>query len=149
MLQEGKKVFAFSKPGDEKAQAFARQLGVHWSGASDQSPPEKLDAAMIFAPVGDLVPQALRDTEPGGTVVCGGIHMSDIPSFPYSILWEERCIRSVANLERKDGERFLKEAPQVPVRARTQEYPLEKANEALEDLRKGRLEGAAVLRTGV
>lgn len=148
MLHEGKKVYAFSKPGDNKAQTFARKLGVHWAGGSDQDPPEKLDAAMIFAPVGELVPKALRDTEPGGTVVCGGIHMSDIPSFPYSILWEERSLRSVANLERKDGERFLREAPQVPVKAHTQEYPLERANQALKDLRYGRLEGAAVLRTG-
>ncbi len=145
MLHEGKKVYAFTKPGDGQAQAFARKIGVHWAGGSDQEAPEKLDAAMIFAPVGDLVPKALRDTEPGGKVVCGGIHMSDIPSFPYSILWEERCIRSVANLERKDGERFLREAPEVPVKAHTTEYPLEKANEALQDLRNGNLEGAAVL----
>ncbi len=148
MLHEGKKLYAFSKPGDERAQTFARKLGVHWAGGSDQDPPEKLDAAMIFAPVGDLVPKALRDTEAGGTVVCGGIHMSDIPTFPYAILWEERCLRSVANLQRKDGERFLKEAPKVPVKAHTQEYPLERADEALEALRNGEMEGAAVLRIG-
>lgn len=145
MIHEGKKVYAFTKPGDDKAQAFARKLGVEWAGSSEEDPAQKLDAAMIFAPVGKLVPKALRDTEPGATVVCGGIHMSDIPSFPYRILWEERCLRSVANLERADGERFLREAPQVPVRAHTTIYPLEQANEALEDLRNGKLQGAAVL----
>lgn len=140
-----KKIFAFTREGDEKAQAFALQLGAVWAGDSSQTPPEKLDAAIIFAPAGNLVPKALRDTDKGGVVVCGGIHMSDIPSFPYSILWGERVVRSVANLTRKDGEEFLKIAPEVPVKTETQLFQLQQANEALESLRSGKVQGAAVL----
>jgi alcohol dehydrogenase, propanol-preferring len=142
---QGRAVYAFTSPGDTEAQAFARELGAAWVGGSDQSPPEPLDAAIIFAPVGPLVPAALRAVERGGTVVCAGIHMSPIPSFPYDILWGERVVRSVANLTRADGEEFLSLAPKVPVRTRPLPYRLEEANQALDDLRAGRLQGAAVL----
>ena len=142
---QGRQVYAFTRPGDHEGQAFARQLGAVWAGGSDELPPEPLEAALIFAPVGALVPQALRALEKGGTVVCAGIHMSDIPAFPYALLWEERAIRSVANLTRQDGEEFLTIAPQVPVRTEVQVYRLEDANRALEDLRAGRVRGAAVL----
>ncbi len=142
---QGKRIFAFSKPGDSKAQQFARRLGAAWAGDSDQMPPEPLDAAIIFAPVGSLVPAALRATAKGGIIVCGGIHMSDIPAFPYSLLWEERTVRSVANLTREDGERLLEIAPKVPVKTEVEIFPLSEANEALSCLREGRLEGAAVL----
>ncbi len=144
-VHQGQRVYAFTSPGDIKAQQFALQLGAVWAGDSTQLPPEKLDAALIFAPVGPLVVSALRATVKGGMVVSGGIHMSDIPSFPYSLLWEERVIRSVANLTRQDGEEFLALAPQVPVKTEVQVFPLEEANEALERLRKGELRGAAVL----
>jgi propanol-preferring alcohol dehydrogenase len=147
-VHEGRRVFAFTREGDTETQGFARSLGAEWAGGSESGPPEELDAAIIFAPVGPLVPTALRALVPGGRVVCSGIHMSDIPAFPYEILWGERSIRSVANLTRRDGEEFLALAPQVPVRARITEYPLERANEALSDLRSGRLEGAAVLAIG-
>jgi len=142
---QGRSVFAFTSPGDVEAQAFARDLGAVWAGGSDEAPPEALDAAIIFAPVGSLVPAALLATAPGGTVVCAGIHMSDIPSFPYDILWGERIVRSVANLTRRDGEEFLALAPKVPIRTRPLPYALEQANQALDDLRAGRLRGAAVL----
>src|SRR5438874_13572997 len=142
---QGRRLFAFTRPGDLATQQFARSLGAEWAGGSDQPPPDPLDAALIFAPVGALVPAALAATKKGGTVVSGGIHMSDIPSFPYHILWEERVLRSVANLTRKDGEEFLKIAPQVPVKTQTQSFPLNKANEALENLRSGKIHGAAVL----
>lgn len=145
-LWEGREVYAFTREGDEAAQAFARDLGAAWAGASGEAPPQELDAAILFAPVGALVPEALRRTARGGTVVCAGIHMSDIPSFPYRILWEERTIRSVANLTRRDAEEFLALAPKVPVKTHTQDYPLAEANRALDDLRCGRLQGAAVLR---
>ena len=141
----GQKVFAFTKPGDTAGQDFARGLGAVWAGGSDRPPPEPLDAALIFAPVGALVPAALAATAKGGTVVCAGIHMSDIPSFPYHLLWQERVIRSVANLTRADGEEFLALAPQVPVRTTTEAFPLAEANEALRRLRSGEIEGAAVL----
>jgi len=144
-VHQGRRVYAFTSPGDVKAQQFALQLGAVWAGDSTQLPPEKLDAALIFAPVGPLVVSALRATVKGGVVVSGGIHMSDIPSFPYSLLWEERVIRSVANLTRQDGEEFLALAPQVPVKTEIQTFPLEEANEALERLRRGKLIGAAVL----
>lgn len=143
---QGRQVFAFTRPGDEEGQAFARQLGAVWAGGSDESPPEPLEAALIFAPVGSLVIHALRVLEKGGVVVCAGIHMSDIPSFPYKLIWEERVIRSVANLTRQDGEEFLSLAPRVPVHTTVQIYPLEEANQALADLRAGRVQGAAVLR---
>jgi alcohol dehydrogenase, propanol-preferring len=142
---EGRRVFAFTRPGDEEGQAFARELGAVWAGGSDQSPPEELDAAIIFAPVGELVPLALRTLAKGGSVVCAGIHMTDIPAFPYELLWEERVLRSVANLTRRDGEEFLALAPQVPVRAVVETFPLERANEALEAMRGGRIKGSAVL----
>ena len=142
---QGRRVFAFTSPGDTTAQDFARELGAEWAGGSDQPPPEMLDAAIIFAPVGPLVPAALRAVERGGTVVCAGIHMSPIPSFPYDILWGERVVRSVANLTRQDGEEFLALAPRVPVKTRPLPYALEQANQALDDLRAGRLNGAAVL----
>jgi alcohol dehydrogenase, propanol-preferring len=141
----GQKVFAFTKPGDAAGQDFARGLGAVWAGGSDRLPPEPLDAALIFAPVGTLVPAALAATAKGGTVVCAGIHMSDIPSFPYHLLWQERVIRSVANLTRADGEEFLALAPRVPVRTTTEAFPLAEANEALRRLRAGEIEGAAVL----
>ncbi len=145
---QGRRVFAFTRPGDAEGQQFARQLGAVWAGGSDEMPPEELDAALIFAPVGSLVPQALRAVGRGGIVVCAGIHMSDIPSFPYSLLWEERLVRSVANLTRRDGDEFLTLAPQVPVRAEVETFALADANEALERLRTGRIRGAAVLLTG-
>ena len=142
---QGREVYAFTRPGDSEAQQFATTLGAVWTGDSTEAPPEELDAAILFAPVGSLVPAALRAVRKGGIVVCGGIHMSDIPSFPYSILWGERVVRSVANLTRADGEEFLDLAPKVPVRTEVTRYPLEEANTALEDLREGRLQGAAVL----
>lgn len=142
---QGRAVYAFTRPGDAAAQEFATSLGVSWAGGSDQSPPEPLDAAIIFAPVGALVPAALRAVRKGGRVVCGGIHMSDIPAMPYSILWEERQLVSVANLTRGDAEEFLPIARRAGVRTHTIKYPLERANEALADLREGRLSGAAVL----
>jgi alcohol dehydrogenase, propanol-preferring len=143
---EGRGVFAFTRPGDLAGQEHARSLGAEWAGDSDSAPPEEIDAAIIFAPVGALVPVALRAVVRGGTVVCAGIHMSDIPAFPYELLWGERSVRSVANLTRRDGEEFLALAPQIPVRTDVEEFPLEQANEALERLRSGRLRGAAVLR---
>ncbi len=142
---QGRRVFAFTRPGDSAAQRFARELGAVWAGGSDASPPDPLDAAIIFAPVGALVPVALRAVAKGGTVVCAGIHMSDLPGFPYEALWGERVIRSVANLTRQDGEEFLTLAPRVAVRTVVEPYPLERANEALERLRTGGLRGAAVL----
>jgi propanol-preferring alcohol dehydrogenase len=144
-VHQGKSVYAFTRPGDTHAQEFARRLGAAWAGDSSASPPEALDAAIIFAPVGALLPAALRATAKGGTVVCGGIHMSDIPSFPYRLLWEERVVRSVANLTRQDGEELLSIAPQVPVRTEVQVFPLAQANEALHLLRSGQIQGAAVL----
>jgi len=142
---QGRAVYAFTRPGDTSNQSFARGLGAAWVGGTDERPPEPLDAAIIFAPVGALVPAALRAVRKGGRVVCAGIHMSDIPAFPYSILWEERELLSVANLTRKDGLDFLRIAPQVGINMKTTIYPLEQANEALADLRAGRFEGAAVL----
>ncbi|WFM72523.1 zinc-dependent alcohol dehydrogenase family protein [Halomonas sp. CKK8] len=144
-VARGQRVFAFTRPGDDEAQAFARRLGAVWAGGSDEAPPERLDAALLFAPVGELIPTALAAVRPGGAVVSGGIHMSDIPSFPYRLLWEERRLSSVANLTRRDGEEFLALAPEVPIRTETRAYPLEQANQALDDLREGRLSGAAVL----
>jgi alcohol dehydrogenase, propanol-preferring len=144
----GQQVYAFTRPGDDEAQAFARDLGAVWVGGADQRPPESLDAAIIFAPVGALVPAALEAVGKGGVVVAGGIHMSDIPSFPYSILWGERVVRSVANLTRRDAEDFLALAPRVPVRTEVRTFALEQANEALARLREGRLRGAAVLLPG-
>ena len=144
-VYQGKQVYAFTRPGDNLAQKFALRLGAKWAGESDQQPPMPLDAAIIFAPVGSLVPAALRATAKGGIIVCAGIHMSDIPSFPYRILWEERIVRSVANLTRRDGRKFLEIAPRVPVRTDVQTYCLEDANRALDDLRYGRITGAAVL----
>jgi propanol-preferring alcohol dehydrogenase len=145
---EGRQVFAFTRPGDTAAQAFALGLGAVWAGASDETPPEELDAAILFAPVGALVPAALKAVRPGGRVVCAGIHMSDIPAFPYHLMWGEREIVSVANLTRQDGLDFLALAPRVPVHTTVQPYPLADANRALDDLRRGRIEGAAVLMTG-
>jgi propanol-preferring alcohol dehydrogenase len=142
---QGRRVFAFTRRGDAKAQSFARSLGCAWAGNSDEMPPEPLDAAIIFAPVGALVPLALRAVRKGGRVVCGGIHMSDVPSFPYRLLWEERQLLSVANLTRADGAEFLRFAADVPLRVDTTIYPLDRANDALADLRDGRLQGAAVL----
>jgi propanol-preferring alcohol dehydrogenase len=142
---QGREIYAFVRPGDEDAKRFAAELGAVWTGDSDVAPPVELDAAIIFAPVGELVPAALRAVRPGGRVVCAGIHMSDIPSFPYEILWRERSIQSVANLTRQDGVEFLELAPQVPVRTRVESFPLSAANTALERLRAGRLQGAAVL----
>ena len=146
-VHQGKQVYAFVRPGDHEAREFALRLGARWAGGSDQPPPEPLDAALVFAPVGSLVPAALRAVRKGGVVVCGGIHMSDIPSFPYRWLWEERVIRSVANLTRQDGQELLEIAPQVPVKSEVTPFPLEQANEALDRLRSGRLQGAAVLVT--
>jgi propanol-preferring alcohol dehydrogenase len=143
---QGHRVYAFVRPGDAAAKSFALRLGAEWAGDSDDPGPEPLDAAILFAPVGALVPAALRAVRPGGVVVCAGIHMSDIPSFPYELLWRERSIVSVANLTRRDGEEFLALAPRVPVRTAVEELPLDRANEALQRLREGRLEGAAVLR---
>jgi alcohol dehydrogenase, propanol-preferring len=142
---QGRRVYAFTRPGDTTAQAFALELGATWAGDSGEQPPEPLDAAIIFAPDGALVPIALQAVAPGGTVVCGGIHMSDVPGFPYHDLWQERSIRSVANLTRRDGHEFLALAPQVPVRTRVTRYPLEAADDALADLRAGRFSGAAVV----
>jgi propanol-preferring alcohol dehydrogenase len=142
---QGRRVFAFTRKGDTAAQDFARSLGAVWTGASEDAPPEPLDAAIIFAPVGALVPLALRAVKKGGRVVCGGIHMSDIPSFPYALLWEERHVMSVANLTRNDAREFLDVAPKAGVRCEVTRYPLARANEALSDLRDGRLQGAAVL----
>jgi alcohol dehydrogenase, propanol-preferring len=142
---EGRRIFAFTRGGDVAAQQFAMQLGAEWAGDALHPGPEELDAAIIFAPVGELVPAALRATAKGGSVVCAGIHMSDIPSFPYSILWEERTLRSVANLTRRDGEEFLQLAPRIPVRIETETHPLEQANLALERLRDGEIRGAGVL----
>ena len=144
-LHEGREIYSFTRPGDVAAQDFARRIAGGWAGGSDEMPPDELDAALIFAPVGALVVQALRALAPGGTVVCGGIHMSDIPAFPYDILWKERSVRSVANLTRRDAEEFLARAPRIPVTTETHAYPLDAANEALADLRAGRLTGAAVL----
>lgn len=142
---QGRSVFAFTRPGDAEAQALARSLGAAWAGGSDEAPPEPLAAALIFAPVGSLVPTALKAVAKGGTVVCAGIHMSDIPSFPYELLWGERMVRSVANLTRRDGEEFLALAPKVPVRTTTTAFALGRANEAVERLRNGQVAGAAVL----
>jgi propanol-preferring alcohol dehydrogenase len=142
---QGREVYAFTRAGDEEAQRFARQLGAVWAGDSMSRPPAELDAAILFAPVGALVPAALAAVAKGGTVVCAGIHMSDIPSFPYRLLWEERTVRSVANLTRRDGEEFLDLAPRVPVRTEIQPFPLAQANEALQRLRQGQVHGAAVL----
>ena len=144
-VHQGRTVFAFTRPGDSRTQEFARSLGADWAGASDEAPPEPMDAAIIFASAGPLVPAALKQLAPGGTVVCAGIHMSDIPSFPYDDLWGERSIRSVANLTREDGHEFLALAPEVPVRTTITTYPLAKAEQALADLRAGAFEGAAVL----
>jgi len=144
-VHQGRRVFAFTREGDEETQAFARQLGAEWAGSSDESPPEQLDGAIVFAAVGALMPAALRASAKGARVISAGIHMSDIPSFPYEILWEERTLGSVANLTRADGEEFLALAPQVPVRTEVTTYPLAEANQALEDLRHGRFRGAAVL----
>jgi len=146
-VDQGIHVYAFTRPGDRAGQQFARELGAVWTGASTEEPPDPLDASIIFAPAGFLVPAALRATARGGTVVCAGIHMSDIPSFPYSVLWEERTVRSVANLTRRDGEEFMRLAPRVPVRTEVLEFPLEQANLALESLRLGQVRGAAVLVT--
>jgi len=142
---QGRRVFAFTRDGDERGQAFARALGCAWAGGSNEAPPEQLDAAIIFAPVGALVPQALRQVRKGGRVVCAGIHMSDIPSFPYELLWGERSLLSVANLTRTDGHEFMEVAAQAPIRTRTTAFALAKANEALAALRSGAIEGAAVL----
>jgi propanol-preferring alcohol dehydrogenase len=144
-VAEGREVYAFTSPGDLAAQGFARSVGAVWAGASTDPPPSLLDAAIIFAPVGRLVPEALSRVAAGGIVVCAGIHMSDIPGFPYRLLWGERQVRSVANLTRRDGDEFFDVAQRVPIRTHTQTYALERANEALADLRGGRLEGAAVL----
>ena len=145
---QGRRVFAFTRAGDEEGQDFARSLGAEWAGSSTESPPEELDAAIIFAPVGALVPAALAALAKGGVVVCAGIHMSDIPSFPYDLLWGERVVRSVANLTRRDGEEFLELAPKVPVRTETRVFGLGEANDALQHLRAGELRGAAVLKIG-
>jgi len=145
---QGRRVFAFTRAGDVEGQEFARSLGAEWAGASGDDPPEPLDAALIFAPVGELVPTALRALAKGGTVVCAGIHMSDIPSFPYELLWGERSVRSVANLTRRDGQEFLELAPRVPVRTEIEPFPLEAANEALAQLRGGIIRGAAVIKIG-
>ena len=142
---QGRTIYAFTRPGDAEARRFALKMGAVWAGDADVLPPEELDAAIIFAPAGELVPAALRAVAPGGVVICGGIHMSDIPSFPYSILWGERTLRSVANLTRRDGIEFLALAPIVPVRTEVVAYPLDQTNEALNDLRSGRLSGAAVI----
>jgi propanol-preferring alcohol dehydrogenase len=145
---QGRRVFAVTRPGDEEGQAFARELGAEWAGGTDGPAPEELDAALIFAPAGELVPAALRAVAKGGTVVCAGIHMTEIPAFPYDLLWGERAVRSVANLTRRDGEEFLAAAPQVPVRTEVETFALDDANEALARLRAGRIRGAAVLDPG-
>lgn len=142
---QGKQVYTFSRKGDTQSQELAKSLGAIWTGTSDEKPPEELDAAIIFAPVGSLVPTALRAIRKGGVVVCAGIHMSDIPTFPYSILWGERVLRSVANLTRQDGIDFLKIASEFTIETKVNPYPLEKANDALRDLREGKFTGAAVL----
>src|SRR5919197_2653682 len=142
---QGRRVFAFTRPGDEQGQAFARKLGAEWAGGSDEAPPDELDAAILFAPAGELVPLALRAVAKGGVVVAAGIHMSAVPSFPYDLLWGERSVRSVANLTRQDGHEFLALAPRVPVRTEIETLPLEQANEALERLRSGRVRGSLVL----
>jgi propanol-preferring alcohol dehydrogenase len=142
---QGRSIFAFTRPRDTATQDFARRLGAAWAGGSDEPPPEPLDAAIVFAPVGALVPAALKAVRKGGRVVLAGIHMSDIPSFPYALIWEERQLLSVANLTRQDGIDFLELAPRIPVVTETTVYPLEEANQALEDLRAGRFDGAAVL----
>jgi propanol-preferring alcohol dehydrogenase len=147
-LYQGRKVYAFTRSGDTSKQQFAKELGASWAGSSEELPPEPLDAAIIFAPSGALVPLALKATAKGGTIVCAGIHMSDIPSFPYEILWEERVLRSVANLTRRDGEEFLALAPQIPIRTQVESFPLTSANEALAALRSGKVEGAVVLSIG-
>ncbi len=147
-VHEGRRVFAFTRATDTAAQQFARELGAEWAGDALAPPPEELDAALVFAPAGELVPAALRAVAKGGTVVCGGIHMSDIPTFPYELLWGERVLRSVANLTRRDGEEFLALAPRVPIRTEVEVHPLEAANDALARLRTGRLRGAAVLVPG-
>jgi propanol-preferring alcohol dehydrogenase len=144
-VHQGAAVYAFVTPGDERAIAFAREVGVAWAGYSNEAPPDLLESAIVFAPVGRLVPEALSRLEPGGTVVCAGIHMSDVPSFPYRLLWQERVVRSVANLTRADAREFLALAAEVPIRTHVSEYPLSRANDALSDLRAGRLSGAAVL----
>ena len=146
--QQGRRVFAFTRPGDREGQRFSLSLGADWSGGSDESPPELLDAAILFAPVGSLIPAALRSVGKGGTVVCAGIHMSDIPSFPYELLWGERLLRSVANLTRNDGEEFLRLAPEIPVRTEVTPFPLTAAQSALDALRNGKIRGAAVLDIG-
>jgi propanol-preferring alcohol dehydrogenase len=145
---QGRRVFAFTRAGDAEGQALARSLGAEWAGGSDEQPPELLDAAIIFAPVGELVPVALRALDKGGVVVCAGIHMSDIPSFPYELLWEERVVRSVANLTREDGHELLELAPRVPIETHIEVFPLERANEAIESVRAGRVVGSAVLDLG-
>jgi propanol-preferring alcohol dehydrogenase len=142
---QGRRVFGFTRPGDMEGQAFARGLGAEWAGGSDEAPPEELDAAIIFAPVGELIPAALRAVRKAGVVVCAGIHMSDIPSFPYELLWGERVVRSVANLNRRNGEEFLALAPRVPVRTQVRPFALEEANEAIGHLRRGEVHGSAVL----
>jgi propanol-preferring alcohol dehydrogenase len=144
-VHEGREVYAFTRTGDERTRRFARSLGAVWAGSSEQLPPEELDAALIFAPAGALVPAALKALAPGGSVVCAGIHMSDIPSFPYENLWHERTIRSVANLTRRDGAEFLALAPEVPIRTTVTTYPLQAAEQALDDLRAGRFDGSAVI----
>jgi alcohol dehydrogenase, propanol-preferring len=144
---EGRRVFAFTRPGDEQAQEFARSLGAEWAGSSGEAPPEELDAAILFAPAGELVPAALSVLAKGGTVVAAGIHMSDVPAFPYDLLWGERSVRSVANLTRADGREFLELAPRVPVQTHAEELPLSQANEALDRLRSGRVSGSLVLVT--
>jgi propanol-preferring alcohol dehydrogenase len=144
-VHQGRRVFAFTRDGDEETQAFARRLGAEWAGGSEEMPPEELDGAIVFAPVGALMTAALRASAKGARIISAGIHMSDIPSFPYADLWEERVLGSVANLTRRDGEEFIALAPQVPVQAEVSVYPLEEANQALDDLRAGRFRGAAVL----
>ncbi|MCX7925060.1 MAG: zinc-dependent alcohol dehydrogenase family protein, partial [Fimbriimonadales bacterium] len=144
-IRDGMRVFAFTRPGDYATQDYARSMGAWWAGGSDQTPPEPLDGAILFAPAGELVPAALRAVDKGGAVICGGIHMSDIPSFPYAILWGERVVRSVANLTRADGEEFFDKARQFTIETHTTPFPLEQANEALQALREGKIQGAAVL----
>ena len=144
-IYEGRQVFAFTRPGDRQSQEFARRLGAVWAGDSTEEPPDRLDSAIIFAPIGALVPLALAAVDKGGTVVCGGIHMSEIPAFPYSLLWEERVVRSVANLTREDGDSLMRLAAQIPVKTTVQPFSLEEANSALDRLRAGQIEGAAVL----
>lgn len=148
-ISDGAEVAAFTRPGDEERQAFARRIGAGWAGGSDEQPPVALDAAIIFAPVGDLVPAALKAVRPGGRVICAGIHMSEIPAFPYELLWGERQLRSVANLTRRDGEELLPLAAELGIEPEVSIYPLERTNEALEDLRAGRIEGSAVVSLGI